>query len=618
MKRRLAAILAADIVGYSRLIRADEEGTLAALQALRKDALDPIIAEHHGRIVKLMGDGVLVEFTSVVDAVRAAVKFQQSLSDRNAGQPQDRRLEFRIGVNLGDVVIDGEDIQGDGVNVAARLEGIAETGGVCISDSVYDQVRDRLDIRFSDFGERKLKNINRVLRVWHWKNMPGDAAPDAQSPAPGAAEDTRPRIAVLPFNNMSGDPEQEYFSDGITEDIITDLSKVSALFVVARNTTFTYKNRSHNLQDVARELSVDSLVEGSVRKAGNRVRITAQLIDGATGGHVWAERYDRELTDIFEVQDEITQEIVGALKVVLRPEERPGATKSQTRNLDAYDLYLRGRRLQHIFSETSMTSAKQLFEQAISIDPTYARAHCGVADCSAFLYQYYSRDPGLLDEMNDRSSRALELAPDLAEAHASRGLAFYVMRDYGNADTAFARAVELDPNLYEAHYYWGRACVSQGKQEEAAGHFYNTMAVSPQDEQAPGLLIQILADLGRTEEMKQVARRTVDNALRKLEREPDNIRACLGCAFGYFRLGDLAGVERQMKLARTLDHEDSTVNYNMACLFALIGDQDSAGDCLEHSLLAEHAGLKSWVENDSDLDSLRDHPKFIALVEAMR
>jgi adenylate cyclase len=616
MKRRLAAILAADLVGYSRLIRADEEGTLAALQTLRRDALDPIIAQHHGRIVKLMGDGVLVEFTSVVDAVRAATQFQQSLSERNAGQPENRRLEFRVGVNLGDVVIDGEDIQGDGVNLAARLEGLADPGGVCISDSVYDQVRDRLDIQFADLGKREVKNINRPIRVWQWKLSPNENALATQPIASDSDEDKRPRIAILPFNNMSGDPEQEYFSDGITEDIITDLSKISALFVVARNTTFSYKNRPKNLQDVARELSVGFLVEGSVRKAGTRVRITAQLIEGATGGHLWAERYDRELTDIFDVQDEITQEIVTALKVVLQPEEQARAAYSQTRNLDAYDLYLRGRRQQHLFTITSLRSAKQLFEQAISIDPSYTRAHCGVADCSAFIYQFYGRDPGLLDEVEARSAKALELAPDLAEAHASRGLAFYTKEDYGNADTAFARAVDLDLNLYEAHYYWGRACLSQGKSEDAAKHLYDALAVSPQDDQSPGLLIQILADLGKPDEMKQVAQRTIDNSLRKLEREPDNVRACLSSAFGYFRLGDLAGVKRQINLARTLDTEDSTIKYNMACLFALIGDQDNALDCLEQSVIGGMTH-KSWIENDSDLESLRGHPRFIAFIEAM-
>lgn len=425
----------------------------------------------------------------------------------------------------------------------------------------------------------------------------------------------KPSIAVLPFINMSGDPEQEYFADGITEDIITDLSKVSALFVIARNTTFTYKNRPQTPQDVARELSVEFLVEGSVRKSRNRVRITAQLIDGVTGGHLWAERYDRELTDIFEVQDQITQEIVGALKVVLRPEERPRATKLQPQNLDAYDLYLRGRRQQHKFSKTSLELAKQLFEQAISIDPAYARAHCGVADCYAFIYQNYDSDPVLLDKINAWSTRALELAPEMAEAHASRGLAFYLKEDYGNADTAFARAVELDPNLYEAHYYWGRACVSQGKSEEAAKHLYKAIAASPQDEQSPGLLIQILADLGRSDEMKQMAQKTIDNSLRKLEREPDNARACLSSAFGYYRLGDLASVKRQIHLAQSLDPEDNTINYNMACLFALIGEQDNALDCLEKSL---RTGItqKSWIENDSDLRSLHGHPRFIALIEA--
>ena len=312
MERRLAAILAADVVGYSRLIRADEEGTIAALKALRADLIDPKLAEHNGRIVKLMGDGMLVEFASVVDAVRAAVETQEAVTEHNADLPENKRIEFRVGVNLGDVVIDGDDIHGDGVNVAARLENHAEPGGICVSGKVYEEVRDRTELPFEDLGEQEFKNIDRPVRVWRWVADGSAAVVSRQADEPLPLPD-KPSIAVLPFTNMSGDPEQEYFSDGITEDIITNLSRFRDLFVIARNSTFAYKGKAVKIQDVSRELGVSYVLEGSVQRSSDRVRITAQLIDGHTGGHLWSERYDRQLDDIFEVQDEVVERIVGTL-----------------------------------------------------------------------------------------------------------------------------------------------------------------------------------------------------------------------------------------------------------------------------------------------------------------
>ena len=303
MERRLAAIMAADVVGYSRLIRADEEGTLAALNALRADLIDPKIADHHGRVFKLMGDGMLAEFASVVDAVRAAAEVHLAVAERNAVLPQDKRIEFRVGINLGDVVIDGDDIHGDGVNVAARLEGLAEPGGIYVSAAVYEQVRDRIDFPFEDLGEQEVKNIDRPVHVWRWVRDAAASLPEAVGAKELRPLPDKPSIVVLPFDNMSGDPEQEYFSDGITEDIITDLSKVSGLFVIARNSAFVYKEKAFNVADVCREIGVKFAVEGSVRKAGNRVRITAQLIDGSSGGHLWAERYDEQPRNLAEIRD---------------------------------------------------------------------------------------------------------------------------------------------------------------------------------------------------------------------------------------------------------------------------------------------------------------------------
>ena len=353
-KRKLAAILAADVVGFSRLTGADEDRTLARLRALRSDLIDPTIAVHNGRVFKRTGDGALVEFRSVVDAVRCAIEVQNSMVDRNAGVAQDRRIEFRIGIHVGDVVEESDgDLMGDGVNIAARLEGIAKPGAICLSEQAYWQVKARLDIAVSDLGATQLKNIAEPVRAFSLQvGLPGPAKPAAPvKPATMESATGRPSlsdkasIAVLPFQNMSGDPEQEYFADGISEDIITALSKLSQLFVIARNSSFTFKGRNVDVRDVSKNLGVRYVLEGSVRKSGDRVRITSQLIDATTGGHVWAERFDRDLTDIFAVQDDVTQHIVAALALNLGEGDRQRLLTEHTDNLEAHDLFLRGREL---------------------------------------------------------------------------------------------------------------------------------------------------------------------------------------------------------------------------------------------------------------------------------
>src|SRR5207249_3682360 len=416
MERRLAAVLAADVVGYSRLMGTDETGTLDALTKVRGEFIDSKIAEHQGRTVKVSGDGLLLEFPSVVNAVRCAAEIQRGMRDRNTNVPQERRIEFRIGVNLGDVIVQDEDIFGDGVNVAARLERIAKPGGIAISGSVRDQIGNRLDLVFEDMGEHKLKNIEQPVRVYSLSQEESTIANTAPNP------DQRPSIAVLPFSNMSGDPEQEYFSDGITEDIITDLSKISGLFVVARHTAFTYKTKPVKVEQVGRELGVAFALEGSVRKAGARVRVTAQLTGATTGGHVWAERFDRDLTDIFAIQDEITHAIVEQLKVKLLPQEEKLIGESPTLNVEAYTYYLRGRDFLYRYSKRYFELARRMFTKAIELDPNYARAYAGIADCDAFLYMVYQVDVPL-EGILDMSAKALALDNKLAEAHTARGVA---------------------------------------------------------------------------------------------------------------------------------------------------------------------------------------------------
>ena len=385
VERRLAAILAADVAGYSRLMGVDEEGTLAALKALRHELIDPKIAEHHGRIVKTTGDGALVEFASAVDAVRCAIEIQRVMAERSAARSDNRRIEFRIGIHVGDIIIDDNDIFGDGVNIAARLEGIAEPGGVCMSDDAYRQVRGKIEMACDDIGLQALKNIAEPLRAWRL-NRGDQSAATAQpaspaSQAPALALPDKPSIAVLPFQNMSGDPEQEYFADGMVEDIITGLSRIRWLFVIARNSSFIYKGRSVDITRVGRELGVRYVLEGSVRKAATRVRITSQLIEATTGRHLWAERYDRDLHDIFELQDEITMSVVAAIEPSVRQAEIERVRRKRPENLDAYDLVLRA--IPHASAATpdEASTALALLERAIVLEPDYALAHAFAAWC---------------------------------------------------------------------------------------------------------------------------------------------------------------------------------------------------------------------------------------------
>jgi adenylate cyclase len=450
MERRLAAILAADVVGYSRLIRADEEGTLDRLKALRNEIIDPKIAEHNGRIVKLMGDGMLAEFASVVDAVRAAIEAQRSIIEHNAGLPEKKRIEFRVGINLGDVVIDGDDIHGDGVNVAARLEGLAEPGGICLSGAVYDQVRDRTDFAFEDLGEQEVKNIDRPIRVWRWLHDRGVMASDTVSPERPLPLPDKPSIAVLPFENISGDPEQEYFADGITENIITGLTRFHDLFVIAVKSSFAAWDKTTDVQQIGRQLGVAHVVEGSLRKAGNRVRVTVQLIDAASGRRVWAEQYDRSLDDIFAVQDEITNIIVATLAGRIEYAGRHRVAHKPSQGMAAYDYLLRGRQCLNLNAKDSEIEAQRHFMRAIELDPEYAAAYAGLA--VSYLHEYesnWSQAPyDALDRAYDFSQKAVAL--DDADSTARRVLssAYRYKNQHELAKVQIEKALALNPNDY--------------------------------------------------------------------------------------------------------------------------------------------------------------------------
>jgi len=479
LERRLTAVLAADVVGYSRLIRADEEGTIAALKALRADLIDPNLAKYNGRVVKLMGDGILAEFASVVDAVRTAVETQTAVAKRNAGLPEDKRIVFRVGVNLGDVVIDGDDIHGDGVNVAARLEGIAEPGGICVSDKVYEEVRDRLDVAFEDLGEQEVKNIDRPVRVWRWSGA--QRAESTVTASERLQLPDMPSIAVLPFDNMSGDPEQEYFADGITEDIITELSRYRGLLVIARHSTFAYKGKSVTIPQVGEELGVAYVLEGSVRKGGDRVRVTVQLIDAARGDHIWAERFDRNLEDIFAVQDEITQIAAGTLGPKLQAVGADRVMKEDPARLSAYDLVLRASAHFYRFTRADHEECWRLAQAAIKIDPSYARAYSVLA--GNLLQQ---RNSGYLDDLEEplneglaAAQKAVSLDEQDAHAHTTLSLLCLFAERHEQAISESRRAIELNPNSAEARAYLANVLGLSGQVEEALVELDIAMRLNP-------------------------------------------------------------------------------------------------------------------------------------------
>jgi TolB-like protein/Tfp pilus assembly protein PilF len=475
VERRLAAILAADVVGYSRLMGVDEAATLTALNAHRKELVDAKITEHQGRTVKLTGDGMLVEFPSVVNAVACAVAVQRGMAERNAGIAPDRRVEFRIGVNLGDVIVEGDDIFGDGVNVAARLEGIAAPGGIAVSGTVLDHIGNRLDVEFEDIGDQTLKNMERPVRVWRWVTEPTAAAPSRE---PLALPD-RPSIAVLPFDNLSGQPEETYFSDGITEDIITGLARFRSLFVIARNSSFAFRGKSLDLTEIGRKLGVSFILEGSVRRAGQRVRITAQLIEAASGVHLWAERYDRSLDDIFTVQDEVAQTIVSTLIKRIEDAKLEQSLRKPTTSLAAYDCLLRG--LAHFRSDSDSANqlALEMFEKAVALDPRYAVAHAYAAYVPVVMHGHATAPKEVLDVAFAKARHALELDPQESRCHRILSTIYLYRRNYDMAEQHIRRAFDLNPNDTEILIFKGRLLAARGRPEEALVCFEAAFRLNP-------------------------------------------------------------------------------------------------------------------------------------------
>jgi adenylate cyclase len=583
MERRLAAILAADVVGYSRLMREDESGTLERLTELRQEVLEPLIAQHCGRIVKLMGDGLLVEFASVVEALTCAVAWQSRVGEREVQCDEDKRLTFRIGVNLGDVIVEDQDIHGDGVNIAARLEGLAEPGGICISGTVFDHAKGKVELAFADLGEQQVKNIPEPIRVYkvasnadegpaRKASTPADLAGETKSVPQGKASDEAgidldlslpesPSIAVLPFTNMSGDPEQEFFSDGITEDIITTLSKIPTLLVIARNSTFTYKGAPIDVKQVSREQGVRYVLEGSVRKAGSRVRVTAQLIDATTGHHVWAERYDRDLEDIFAVQDEITREVVVALDVRLREGEQARVWSGGTKSVEAWECIRLSQDALNRFKAEDRIEARRLIDRALELDPNYATAWFSLGGYyfheaeSGTRYENEADQDATLDSAVKCATKAVELDPSLADAYGLLGLCQLSKEDYDLAVATTEKAIALAPNQAENLAMASLVLNKSGKPERALELIKSAMRLCPI---YPAWYLSVLAKAYRSLGRNESAAGAFEVSL---ARNPDDITDWVGLAATLGELGREEDVKRAVATVLRLHPDFSIKNY---------------------------------------------------------
>ena len=597
--------MSADVVGYSRMMEADEPGTLARLKANRNTIFDPQVAAHGGRIVKLIGDGALAEFASVVSAVQCAIAIQSATIAAEHQAPEARRIRYRIGVNLGDVIVEGDDIYGDGVNVAARIQALAEPEGIAVSGTARDHMDGKIEADFTDMGEHTVKNIERPIHVFAVKG---------KAPVTRAA---RMSVCVLPFSNISDDPQQEYFSDGISEDIITDLSKVSSLGIIARNTAFQFKGKSVDVPQIAKQLKVSHILEGSVRKAGTRLRITAQLIDGAAGDHVWAERYDRDLNDIFALQDEISEAIVKALKLKLMPEEKKAIEHRGTDNVEAYNLYLMARQYSVTASlgDPRMADAiLRLCRSAIGLDPNYARAWAliAVTQVNKRFYMGLAGEDGL-----EAAERAIALDPNLAEAHAAKGVVLTFSDDHATAKAEIEKALALDPESYEVTKAAGRLAYTMRDHDRVIRYFEKAAAIMEADYWSAGMLLSTYRVKGDKEASRRAAERTLARTESIMVRDPNNGSAMSFAIDALLTLGQTDRAREMMKRAVLLDPDNINMRYNLACTTLMqLHDTDTALDMLEPLYKIISRALLNWTKSDSDLDSIRDHPRHKAMVAA--
>jgi len=617
LPHRLVAVWFADVAGYSARAAEDESGALQLIEILQTLSRE-IVGRYEGRIVKFIGDAVLAEFPSTALALQAAAALSRDYVSQSVASGQAHNLS--VGVHVGDVAVSSEgDLYGDAVNAAARIQEAAEPGQVVVSQDVWRQLRGRREFCFEPLGDRSLKGVGPTSLYVAIVQDSGIRSPPDIPQGNESKEETKKGIrslGVLPFADLSAERDQEYFGDGIAEEILNALAKVGALHVAARTSCFAFRGTSIDVREIGRRLGVEALLEGSIRKAGNRVRITVQLIDARNGYHLWSERFDREIEDIFAIQDEIARSVIDALGLSLTQREERRFLKASTKNVEAYEFYLRARKLFQQWTRQNIELARQMFERAIELDPHFAAAWAGLATAHVYLFSWGGSDPDL-QKAHDASIRALELDPELADAHVAAGQSFSMEQRYIEASAAFERAIELDPTLFEACYYYARSCFKAGDLEKALKLFRKAQAIRPEDYQSAALIGQVLRRLHRADEAQRADHLAIDSINKHLELNPNEARAFNLGAIVLARLGEVERAREWNNRAISLAPDDDAILYNASCVFAVLGEEDQAFAGLQRAIEAGLAG-GDWVLHDPDWERLRDHPRFQTLMQRLR
>jgi len=617
LPHRLVAVWFADVAGYSARAAEDESGALQLIEILQTLSRE-IVGRYEGRIVKFIGDAVLAEFPSTALALQAAAALSRDYVSQSVASGQAHNLS--VGVHVGDVAVSSEgDLYGDAVNAAARIQEAAEPGQVVVSQDVWRQLRGRREFCFEPLGDRSLKGVGPTSLYVAIVQDSGIRSPPDIPQGNESKEETKKGIrslGVLPFADLSAERDQEYFGDGIAEEILNALAKVGALHVAARTSCFAFRGTSIDVREIGRRLGVEALLEGSIRKAGNRVRITVQLIDARNGYHLWSERFDREIEDIFAIQDEIARSVIDALGLSLTQREERRFLKASTKNVEAYEFYLRARKLFQQWTRQNIELARQMFERAIELDPHFAAAWAGLATAHVYLFSWGGSDPDL-QKAHDASIRALELDPELADAHVAAGQSFSMEQRYSEASAAFERAIELDPTLFEACYYYARSCFKAGDLEKALKLFKKAQAIRPEEYQSAALIGQVLRRLHRADEAQRADHLAIDSINKHLELNPNEARAFNLGAIVLARLGEVERAREWNNRAISLAPDDDAILYNASCVFAVLGEEDQALAGLQRAIEAGLAG-GDWVLHDPDWERLRDHPRFQTLMQRLR
>jgi adenylate cyclase len=591
--RQLASIMFTDIVGYTSIMGSDEEKAFGLLKKNR-ELQKPIIESFNGRFIKELGDGIMASFNTVSDSVNAALKIQENCKAINDYQ-------LRIGIHLGEVIFENDDVFGDGVNIASRIQAISAPGSIYVSESVSANVSNKKGIITQFIREEKLKNVRDPVRIYEVLN---NESPN-ETPAEHVSQNS---IAILPLINMSNDPDQDYFCDGISEEIMNALGQLNNLRVVARTSAFSFKGKNIDVREIGRALNVSTILEGSVRKSGKRLKIVTQLISSASGSQLWSNLYDRELEDIFSIQEDIASSVATAIKGFLTIEEKETIRRPGT-VVEAYEYFLKGRQL---FHDLKLMAARDMFRKAIKLDSEYALAYAGLADALSWLYEWEGRSLSVLAEAEQSSLKALTLAPNLAESHSSRGYILALGKKYDEAEKEFQEAIRLNSNCYDAYYLYGRSSFSRGDIEKSAEMFLKASEVRQEDFQSLLLLGQSLRVMGK-DNVHEVIRKGISKARKQLELNPGDVRVFALGSGSLYDIGEKQEAFEWMNRAFELEPDNAGTLFNAACLYAKDGNKDYALNLLERAF-AKGYGNKEWIEKDPDYDSLRNEPRFKALL----